>query len=253
MTRAYHHSYKPTIKTSDIDSFIGRTTIKDETKDISEFFYYSRFETFVLRETKNSVSKNDVVRTWNIVTRKASGFSKVKKLPFSRLNLVRDYTEHKHRYDSLGNRIKDSHSYAPILMSDEKIDVAIENITIILSLFIKPWHFKIRRYPLGITLWIHPTVDKLIDDKAKPGNFITYYAKGSRDGGKANFARETYDNSYPKKTEQKKEKDVKIDTQESFDRYPGFFGGFTGYRERLDAARSEANDRLARVLGNIHE
>lgn len=273
-----HTTTKPAIRTSDIDSFIGRASIKDEIQNIEEFFYYSRLESFVIRKLEDKVSKNDIVRTWNLITRTPMGLSKTKKLPFSRLNLVKDYIELEHSYNKIGKKT-DIPGFIPIFCETNKIETAVEAIETILLLFLRPWHFKVVRYNTGIAMWIEPRIDAIIKKKVSPGNLVTYYQKGQPSaGGRSIYASSyptTYSSSYfqnesdyfdslrktktePKKEEKKEE--VKTEPvqvpitypERNKEQSPGSYSGkgffHDTFRGALDAVRDTANDRLAKAL-----
>lgn len=281
MTRTYTSTTitKPAIRTSDIDTFIGRTTTKDEIRDVEEFFYYSRFEPFVLRKLHDEVSKNDIVRTWNLITRNPIGLSNTKRLPFSRLNLVKDYIELEHSYNKVGKKI-DTPGFIPIFCDNKKIQNSVDAIEKILLLFLRPWHFKVTRYLTGIALWINPKVDAIIKKKTNPGNIVTYYQKGQTlSGGRSVYStryshststyfdgeNDYFDSLQKSKTSSKNEDNDKKEPEKSQIPivYPerktepsptayssrGFF--HDSFRSSLDAVRDMANDRLAKALHSL--
>jgi len=176
-------SYKPRITKEDIDKFIGRTSVKDEIINAIELNYYNGFERFVAKELQESISKNDIVRTWNIITRKTSGLSNTKRLPFSRLNMVHDYKEYKTSYSKMGRLQNDEPAYFPLFPSVDFAAKARDHIEKILLLFFKPWHFKVAIHSTGITVWFQAAVNKIVEERVRPGYLVTYYQKGVKGGG----------------------------------------------------------------------
>lgn len=183
-TSSYHkHDSKPkhTFTNEQIDNFIGRPTIKDLFSNKEKFYFYNRFEAYCLEQLKGEVSKNDIARTWNLITRKPFGYSNVKRLLFINLNLA--YTvDYDYGFDSLGRK-KESKVTKQDPVELSKIDLAVEKIDLILSLFLKPWLYKVAKYHSGILLWIHPKADKLIQREARPGNMVHYYTNNGNKGG----------------------------------------------------------------------
>lgn len=200
MTTGSSTTYKPRITKEDIDKFIGRTSVKDEIVNAMELNYYNGFERFVGKELKDVVSKNDIVRTWNIITRATSGIAKTKRLPFSRLNMVRDYKEYKSSYSKMGRKRNEEPSFFPIFPVEEFVTKAKEHIEKILLLFFKPWHFKVTAHSTGLTIWFQAAVNKIVEDRVRPGHLVTYYqrnAQGVVSGGNVLYPTYTPSTIYP--------------------------------------------------------
>lgn len=169
---------KPVINLSDIDKFIGRTAIKDEVDNINMLGWYTTAERFIKEKLKDEVTKNDIVRTWNLLTRKATGLADCKRLTFNRLNLVIDYKEENISYDKEGKMIRQP-GFTPILLEEVRINKAVDAMSKILDLFFKPWHYKIKRFDCGILLWFSAPIKKIVEQKYSPGYLTTYYQTNS--------------------------------------------------------------------------
>jgi hypothetical protein len=165
-----------------IDAIIGRPTISEEFSNKEKLFFYHRFEEFVLKALEGQVNKNDIVRAWNLMTRKPLGHSNTKRLLFQHLNLIEYTLSLPFHYSQMGKKIDEkTEAYEPYEHS--KLINAVECIDKILALFMKPWHYKVTLYHSGIMLWINNKANKIIMHETRPSNMVYYYTSNSKLGG----------------------------------------------------------------------